>query len=329
MRRKVNRPIMTTNSLPLNDQRLLHRQLLSSMLREVGQQVAGQISATLSLLGSRTGNQAGILTYHRIADLVPSIPKPSLNVSPRSFRRQLQGMVERGYVFRSLSWLLRQHRIGRELPAKVVVVTFDDGYAGVYDYAFPILVELGIPATVFLNTAYLDADQPFPFDDWGTAHWQKAPGSAWRPLSTAQCREMLASGMIELGAHTHTHDDFRNRPSELEADLRMNVSQLRERFELSEVTFAFPFGRWRHGYVSDELLAAVRRVDVCCALTTECEMIRPSSDPFGWGRFNVYDFDTARTIAGRLRGWYSWAPRSQDFIVTACGLGRAMRGPPR
>ncbi len=43
-------------------------------------------------------------------------------------------------------------------------VTFDDGFETVYRHAWPVLQELRIPATVFLNTAYLDSPEPFPFD---------------------------------------------------------------------------------------------------------------------------------------------------------------------
>ena len=58
---------------------------------------------------------------------------------------------------------------------------------------------------------------------------------------------MLASGLIDLGAHTHTHQDFRLRPSAFADDLETNCQTLRERFDLREIGFAFPFGYYNDG----------------------------------------------------------------------------------
>jgi peptidoglycan/xylan/chitin deacetylase (PgdA/CDA1 family) len=44
----------------------------------------------------------------------------------------------------------------RTLPRSCVHLTFDDGFTEMYDIVAPILKRLGIPATFFLNTAFLD-----------------------------------------------------------------------------------------------------------------------------------------------------------------------------
>ncbi len=41
----------------------------------------------------------------------------------------------------------------------IAVITFDDGYQNNFDIAFPILKEFGMPATIFLNTYYVDTDE--------------------------------------------------------------------------------------------------------------------------------------------------------------------------
>src|SRR5690606_15967920 len=98
------------------------------------------------------------------------------------------------------------------------------------EQAFPVLRRLKIPATVFLATAYLDSSRPFPCDDWSVTGQDDVPASAWRPLTTNECAEMQQSGLIELGAHTHTHQDFRNRPEALRDDLIQNIAELKDRF---------------------------------------------------------------------------------------------------
>jgi hypothetical protein len=132
---------------------------------------------------------------------------------------------------------------------------------------------------------------------------------------------MARGGLVRIGAHTHTHADFRGQPQALLADLQTCVEVVRPRFGVEDVPFAFPFGRRALGYVSDELVGAARASGVTCALTTEASLVDPRSDPFGWGRFNAYDWDTGATLAARLEGWYGWAPRLQERLAGV--LGRA------
>src|SRR5262249_44469589 len=149
-----------------------------------------------------------------------------------------------------LARVLEHQRAARPVPSRVFVVTFDDGHESVYRGAWPVLRSLRVPATVFLATAYLDRDEPFPFDDWTARGARGVPAWAWRPLRSEQCREMAADGLVELGAHTHTHADFRGRPVELEQDLARCVDVLADRFGVSLPSFAFPFGVRRLGYTS-------------------------------------------------------------------------------
>ena len=257
-----------------------------------------------ALLGSKAPGMVGILLYHRIAERRWGIPEPTWNVTPDRFRRHLEGLLARGFVAWPLQRVLDHGARGLPVPPRTFVVTFDDGYENVYRHAWPVLCRLGVPATVFLATAFLDREAPFPFDDWPAAGSDRVPPDAWRPLTTAQCREMAAGGLVELGAHTHTHGDFRGQPAALAQDLSRCVAIIRELFGLSHVTFAYPFGS------SDPGLATVaRQTGLRCGLTVEPELVDPRSDPFEWGRFEVGQADTAATVAVRLDGWHGVARR--------------------
>ena len=285
---------------------------------DAGKRAAGLIASGLHrAFGARDAGRPGIFVYHRVADPVRGVPTPTINVPPARFRAQLAGLLARGFVARSLTDLLGRHEAGEPVPPRTFVVTFDDGYENVYTRAFPVLRELNVPATVFVNTAFLDQDQPFPFDAWGRECAGAAPAEAYRPLTVAQCREMAAGGLIEIAAHTHTHDDFRGRPDALRADLHTCVAAIRAQFGSDRVTFAFPYGRKALGYVNAELLQAARDAGAAGALTTEAELVDPRSDPFGWGRFNAYHWDTAATLAAKLAGWYGWAPRLHERMAGA------------
>jgi peptidoglycan/xylan/chitin deacetylase (PgdA/CDA1 family) len=281
-----------------------------SRCKDLGIRAAAGLAVGLNwLLGRCTAGNPGILTYHRVIRPVAGLPRPLHNVTPERFREQLSGLLRRGFRFWPLRQLLAARATGQEVPPQTVVVTFDDGYESVHAEALPVLRDLNVPATVFLNTAYLDRDDPFPIDVWGRTFRKLVPRMTYRPLSLAQCRELLQSGLVELGAHTHTHQDFRHRPAVLQQDLQTNVNFLRSQFGLQDVPFAFPFGRPRLGFTGPELMAAARKVGVSCALTLEAGVVQPESDPFGWGRFNVFHWDSSATLAAKLNGWFGWAPK--------------------
>src|SRR4051794_598190 len=151
-------------------------------LKDLGKRVAGEASAGLSrLLGGRARSAVGILVYHRVAPVVRGLPLPSMNVPPERFREQLAGLLGRGFRFWPLRQVLDHHARGLEVPPRIVVVTFDDGFANVYTRAWPILRELQVPATVFVCTAFLDRNEAFPFDTWGLAYQDRVSRDTCRP----------------------------------------------------------------------------------------------------------------------------------------------------
>ncbi len=272
-------------------------------------------AAACRVVGPRVGAQFGILLYHRIAEEVAGVERPTINVPPRQFEAQIRGLVQAGFVF----WPLRRvlDCVAREehIPPYVAVLTFDDGFEGVYRHAWPVLREINVPATVFLATAYLGSEQPFPFDHWGQKNSRSVPSTAFRPLNIAQCRELAASGLIEFGAHTHTHEDFRNRETTFREDLQANIAALHKLFGRSDVTFAFPYGTPRLGYVDASLTNAARETGVRCALTTHSSLVKLGDSPFAWGRFTVFPWDNSTTLAAKLGGWYGWAPELKNRLL--------------
>jgi len=75
--------------------------------------------------------------------------------SPRKFRQDLDFFLKH---FRAigLEELIAHRRHGAKLPKDPFLLSFDDGYREVAEVAAPILLEKGVPATIFLNTSSLD-----------------------------------------------------------------------------------------------------------------------------------------------------------------------------
>ncbi len=91
--------------------------------------------------------------YHGVVRIPLAVPDWCF-ISEQNFSRQME------YLHRNLKVVsltqaakdLRENRINEP----TAVITFDDGYQNVYDVAYPILSRFGLPATVFLNTAFIN-----------------------------------------------------------------------------------------------------------------------------------------------------------------------------
>lgn len=98
-----------------------------------------------------------ILIYHRVLEhpdpLLPGLPDRA------RFRWQMKLLADHFKV-------LPLHEAARRLydgtlPRRAACITFDDGYADNYTAALPILQSLGLPATFFVATAFLDGGRMF------------------------------------------------------------------------------------------------------------------------------------------------------------------------
>lgn len=272
-----------------------------SKLHEAATWCAQRVAVGLhSTVGRSLGEGFGILTFHRVTERISGLETPTINVTPRRLRSQLAGLLDRGFEAWPLQRVLAATKNAEAIPAHVFVVTFDDGYENNLLEAVPILTELRIPATLFLATAYLDSPHPFPFDNWSYAGSKRVPAASWRPLTTAQCHELQANELIELAAHTHTHNAFAGKTAEFRRDMEISLEILERRFGISAPTFSFPFGS-----STPELIVAARESGVTCALSTRAARVKPSDAPFHWGRFPASDLDTAATLSAKLNGWYT------------------------
>ncbi len=100
------------------------------------------------------GGHAAILAYHRIADLNPD--SHGLCMPPDVFREHM-ACLRQHFSPIPLDFLVRAAASGR-IPERAVAVTLDDGYLDALTVASPILMELGVPATFFVNTDRLDEE---------------------------------------------------------------------------------------------------------------------------------------------------------------------------
>jgi peptidoglycan/xylan/chitin deacetylase (PgdA/CDA1 family) len=108
-----------------------------------------------------------ILAYHRVMpiDALEAYPFDDqlISATPAQFDWQMRYLREHLNPV-ALSDLIAYLDEGAPLPPAAVAVTFDDGFADTYRYAFPVLKRYAIPATVFVSTGYVDSREPFWFE---------------------------------------------------------------------------------------------------------------------------------------------------------------------
>jgi len=94
--------------------------------------------------------------YHSIRE--KSFIPPTLYVSPVYFESQMQFLIKYFHII-SLENYSEMISAGHTPLRNTAILTFDDGYKDNYQYAFPILRHLEIPATIFLPTRCIDLEQ--------------------------------------------------------------------------------------------------------------------------------------------------------------------------
>jgi len=104
-----------------------------------------------------------VLMYHRILpadDPRARLEEPGMMVTPESFRMHMQILRELFTPIHLSQWL-HLKTTGGSLPDRACAVTFDDGWADNHEYAWPVLQQQEIPATIFLVSEMINSNRHF------------------------------------------------------------------------------------------------------------------------------------------------------------------------
>lgn len=226
-----------------------------------------------------------ILMYHSIS----SSPNPLFKrwaVSLELFDEHLSYLHRCQYSPITVTHLVqaREHR-GAALPARPVVLTFDDAYADFYDNAFPALQRHGFVATLYIPTAYVG----------GTCSWLRREGETLRPAASwSQLAEISASG-IECGGHSHTHVQMDAVSSAAaNAEIRRCKAILEDQLNQAVLSFAYP-----HGWTTGRVKRMVHAAGYTSACAVKNMFSSPADDLFELPRLVVAG-DTSAGAFARL-----------------------------
>lgn len=162
--------------------------------------------ATLEMMRSlgHVTNKAIVLCYHSTPANVPPDPAGMLDpwgltVSAEAFGRQMEALRSRHPMVPLQDLVAAAHRGTAGTP---IAITFDDGYSNNYEEAYPILRRLGIPATVFVVTRYVESGSTFWLDRFASHVTRFAGrqftvpaalgGGTWSLTSPTAIRDALA-----------------------------------------------------------------------------------------------------------------------------------------
>jgi len=259
----------------------------------------------LPAINRRLQDAGLILCYHNVVE-AGSCPlgDPGLHLPRDRFAQQMRWLAGH-YSVVGLSEFVDRLSAGKSLRT-VAALTFDDGYAGVFEHAVPVLRELGLQATVFVvgtagRTSGFWWDQKSIVESVDPTLRRErlnrlrgdetaiVPRDARDPMPASHCpadwnvvRAAIRSG-ITIGAHTITH---RSLPTLSDAELESEVVTGRTMIERATGTrpdfFAYPYGLWDSRVRSRVRLAGYR-----AGLTLNPGLNRPFADPCSLRRLNV------------------------------------------
>lgn len=229
-----------------------------------------------------------VLMYHMISPPRPGARFNGMRVSPEQFGRQLAWLRRHQFTFATMADLAAG-RAGE----RAVVLTFDDGYEDNLLNALPLLREHGARATL-----YLVGDRQADWSAKKKAHHASGELGREPKLTDPQVRELLDSGLIELGAHTLTHANLAKLDADQKrAEIAGSKHELERKFGVPVLTFAYPFGIWDE---ADRV--NVRDAGFTTAVTTEPGIDGwPLPDPLAIRRVKVSGKEGMRSFVLRMR----------------------------
>ena len=239
--------------------------------------------------------KAVVLCYHFVHPQRSGAPTtPAL--TPELFARHLSWLNEHCDIIPFRHVLeATQKKTNRPL----VSITFDDGYADNYEYAFPLLRRYGVHGTFFLTAGFLEKDSTVierlrtVWRPWQLPH-------QIRPLEWSCVREMRHAGM-DFGAHTYSHFNLAElRADTAYADLRRARDVLEERLAERIILMAYPFGKPRRHFTY-QTVNLVAKVGYEYAAAIICRRVQALDSPFVIPRFYVMQ-DSLNTLKDKTFG---------------------------
>lgn len=248
----------------------------------------GERLAYISGLDAQPDNGIPVLTYHHILrdEENTRFRHTSTTTSVRAFSNQMTWLRDMGYTTLTMYQLEDYVRNRANLPARAVVITFDDGLKSVSRYAYPVLKEYGFKATAFIISSRIKR------------HPQKWAPKALQFMSVSELEEI--KDVFDFQSHTHfLHrvDGYR-RPILLSRSYHNILFDFeRSRRAMGQFNphvryLSYPFGSYNATAVQ-----AANDAGFHLAVTTVKGKVKPGDNPFLLKRLYILRTDSLETMS--------------------------------
>lgn len=174
-----------------------------------------------------------VIFYHHIEDLNKAQDEghKGLAVDPSIFASQMAYLKSSGYTAVSMNDLNNFFDGGALIPAKSIIISFDDGYNDFEDNAMPVIRNLGLRVIMFLPTGLVGN-----------------PGYlTWDQVTSEQ-----GSGLVYFANHSWSHASLGANIDTAKKEIDLSETQLVEHGLNPELALAYPYGTYT-GFTVDLL----------------------------------------------------------------------------
>jgi peptidoglycan/xylan/chitin deacetylase (PgdA/CDA1 family) len=211
--------------------------------------------------------------YHSISVPPPGASLGELFLPTANFKEQMKYLSDQGYEAVTLDQLWSAWQGKGPLPAKPIVLSFDDGYETQYAHAAPVLKQLGWPGVLNLKLLSLEQGEMTP----------------------TMIKKMIGDGW-EIDSHTINHLDVSTLSgAELQHEVGDSRTMLQKEFGIPVDFFCYPAGKFDAASI-----AAVKQAGYLGATTVETGLAAADLDPDKLPRIRIDGSDSLGAFKQKL-----------------------------
>ncbi len=255
---------------------LLELLLSLSLMSQISDKIINQKDSSYSLIKEQKQKSSAvpILCYHWVVPENHKILKNARRYAQTTeeFRKTIKYYKEKNFCFLTVNEfdsIYSAYKISekpKEDTSKYVLITIDDGLKCIYDYAYPILLEEKVKATLFVTNRCVEDSQ----------HNLRL---SWRDL-----KEMYGSGFVDIQSHTYNshilvkeednlnsiltvrknNEDEKQYESRIFRDLSKSKKEIEEKLGNKVTSIAWPFGIYNEKIIKIAKMAGYKNTFTVC-----------------------------------------------------------------